>query len=66
LYESIFLSSFQGSATLRRTEQDTSYDIRRFFLGCRGNMGVGVESESRREVAQHSGDGLDIYAVLKG
>ena len=28
-------------------------------------MGVGVQGESRREVAQHPGDGLDIYAVLE-
>ena len=28
-------------------------------------MGVGVEGESCGEVSQHSGDGLDIYAVLE-
>ena len=28
-------------------------------------MGVGVQGEARREVAQHPGDGLDIYAVLE-
>ena len=28
-------------------------------------MGVGVQGESSGEVAQHSGDGLDIYAVLE-
>ena len=29
-------------------------------------MGVGVQGESRREVAQHPRDGLDVYAVLEG
>ena len=29
-------------------------------------MGVGVQSESCGEVAQHSGDCLDIHTVLEG
>ena len=29
-------------------------------------MGVGVQSESSGEVAQHPGDRFDVYAVLEG
>ena len=29
-------------------------------------MGISVQGESRGEVAQHAGDGFDIYAVLQG
>ncbi len=29
-------------------------------------MGVGVQSEPRREVSQHPGDCLDVHAVLQG
>ena len=37
------------------------------FLLCRsGDMGIGVQSEPGREVAQHAADRLDIHAVLEG
>ena len=29
-------------------------------------MGISVQGESCREVAQHAGDGLDIHAILQG
>ena len=29
-------------------------------------MGVGVQREPRRVVAQHTADGLDVHAVLQG
>ena len=40
-------------------------------LGClvlllSGGVGVGAESEPCVVVAQHGGDGLDVYAILKG
>ena len=35
-----------------------------FLRGCR-DMGIGVQREARREVAQHPGDRLDIHSVLQ-
>ena len=35
-----------------------------FLLGAGGDVGVGVQSEAGREVAQHAGDSLDVHAVL--
>ena len=37
-----------------------------FFLGRGGDMGVGAKGEAGGEVAQHTGQGLDIHAVLQG
>ena len=37
-----------------------------FFLRSGGHMGVGIQGESCREVAQYAGYGLDIHAVLEG
>ena len=60
-----FLSSFRGSAICCHA-QNSSHGIGWFFL-CRGSdMGVGVQSESSGEVAQHPGDRFDVYAVLEG
>ena len=36
-----------------------------FFLRRGGDMGIGIQGEACREVAQHTADGLDIYAVLE-
>ena len=39
----------------------------RCFLLCRGgDMGIGVQSEACREVAQHARHRLDVHAVLEG
>lgn len=35
-------------------------------LSLGGDVGVGVQSEAGGEVAQHTADGLDVYAVLEG
>ena len=40
--------------------------IRRFPLHPLGGMGIGVQRESRRVVAQRIGEGLHIHAVLEG
>ena len=40
--------------------------MRRFQLGVGGDVGVGVQREPRRVVAQHTADGLDVHAVLQG
>ena len=40
--------------------------MRRFELGVGGDVGVDVQREPRRVVAQHTADGLDVHAVLQG
>ena len=46
--------------------QDISHGLSCFFLCRGGDMGISVQGESCREVAQHDGDGLDIHAILQG
>lgn len=46
--------------------QHIAQRIRCLFLCGRGHMGIGVQREPSREVAEHSGYGLDIHAVLQG
>lgn len=45
--------------------QHISNGLGGFFLGGGGDMGVGVEGESGREVSQHSADRLNVHAVLQ-
>ena len=40
--------------------------MRRFQLGVGGDVGVGIQREPRRVVAQHRRHGLDVHAVLQG
>ena len=40
--------------------------MRRLELRVGGDVGVGVQREPRRVVAQHTADGLDVHAVLQG
>ncbi len=37
-----------------------------FLLCSGGDMGIGIQGESRREVAQYSGNRLNVNAVLEG
>ena len=46
--------------------EDAPHRLRRLELGVSGDMGVGVQREARRVVAQHTADGLDVHAVLQG
>ena len=39
--------------------------MRRLELGVRGNVGVGIQREARRVVAEHTADGLDVHSVLE-
>ena len=39
--------------------------MRRLELRVGGDVGVGVQREPRRVVAQHTADGLDVHAVLE-
>ena len=45
--------------------EDTAHRFRRLPLGLGGDMGVGVQSEVYKVVAQHPGYRLDIHAVLE-
>ena len=38
----------------------------RLELGVGGDVGVGVQREPRRVVAQHTADGVDVHTVLEG
>ena len=42
-----------------------AHRLRRFELRVSGDVGVGVQREPRRVVAQHTADGLDVHAVLQ-
>ena len=43
-----------------------AHGFRRLILHLPGGMGVGAEREARVVVAQHTGDRLDIHAILEG
>ena len=40
--------------------------MRRFELGVGGDVGVGVQREARRVVAEHTADRFNVHAVLQG
>ena len=40
--------------------------ISRFFLCCRGDMGIGIQREAGGEVAQHTRYGFYVNSVLQG
>ena len=40
--------------------------MRRFELGVGGDVGVGVQCEARRVVAEHTADRFHVHAVLQG
>ena len=46
--------------------EEIPHRIRRLLLHGGGDVGVGVQGEARRVVAQHGGEGFDIYSVLQG
>ena len=48
------------------TGEDIAHCLRRFHLRVGGDVGVSVQREPRRVVAQHTADGLDVHAVLQG
>ena len=48
------------------TGEDAPHRLGGFELGVGGDVGVGVQREPRRVVAQHTADGLDVHAVLQG
>ena len=47
------------------TGEDIAHRLRRFELGIGGHMGVGVQCEARRVVAEHGGHRFYIHAVLE-
>lgn len=50
---------------LNRPRQHTPHDLRRLTLGSAGDMGVGIESETCGEVAQHPGHRFYVHPVLQ-
>ena len=51
---------------LHRLADDCADGVRRTLLHLDGGVGVGVEREPCGVVAQGSGEGLHVYAVLEG
>ena len=50
---------------LHHLGHEVSHGFRRLILHLAGGMGVGAKGKPRIIVAQHTGDGLDIHAVLE-
>ena len=51
---------------LESTGEGTPHRVRRLLLHGGGDVGVGVQGESCRIMAQHGGEGFHIHAVLQG
>ena len=45
---------------------EAAHGFRSLILHLPGGMGVGAEGEARVVVAQHTGDRLDVHAILQG
>lgn len=56
---------FKQQSSLDCPRQHVPHRLRCLSLCCAGDMGVGVQGESCREVAQHSGHGFHIHPVLQ-
>ena len=61
-----FVASISAEITGLDLRQYIPHGICRLFLRGRCDMGIGVQREARREVAQHPGDCLDVHTVLQG
>lgn len=46
--------------------EDISHGLGGFELGVGGDVGVGVQRETRRVVTEHTADGFHVHAVLQG
>ena len=57
--------SWSSVFNLYRPRQHVPHRIRRFFLCCGGDMGVGVEGESCGEVSEHTRHRLDVHPILQ-
>ena len=51
---------------LDSTGEESADRVGCFGLHCGGDVSVGVQGEPCRIVAQHGGEGFDVYAVLEG
>ena len=62
-----FLSGVFGllRCLLHHLRHEAAHGFRRLVLHLAGGVGVGAEGESCIVVAQHTGDRLDVYAVLQ-
>ena len=50
---------------LHHLRHEAAHGFRRLILHLPGGVGVGAECEARVVVAKHTGDGLDVHAVLE-
>ena len=60
---------FGGSGVvlhLHHLGHEVSHSFRRLILHLAGGVGVGAQGEACIVVAQHTGDCLDIHAILQG
>ena len=46
--------------------EEAPHRVRRLLLHGGGDVGVGIEGKPGREMAQHSGEGFYVHAVLQG
>jgi hypothetical protein len=51
---------------LESTGEEIPHRVRRLLLHGRGDVGVGIESESGGVMARHGGEGFHIHSVLQG
>ena len=63
-----FLPGAFGAAgvLLHHLRHEAAHGFRRLILHLPGGVGVGAEGKSRVVVSQHTGDRLDVHAVLEG
>ena len=45
---------------------EISHGFRRLILHLAGGVGVGAQGEARIVMTQHTGNGLDVHAILQG
>lgn len=58
--------SFCSVLSKNNVGHEVSHGFRRLILHLAGGVGVGAEGEPGVVVAQHTGDLLDVHAVLQG
>ena len=60
-------SAFDAAGVpLHDLRHEAAHGFRRLILHLPGGVGIGAEGEARVVVAKHTGDGLDVHAVLQG
>ena len=62
----VFAIAFQMVFPLYHPGHETAHSFRRLILHLAGGVGVGAERETCVIVPQHTGDRLDVHAILQG